>query len=73
MALMLLEKTAIENIRRRFSCRKYLEEPIPPEKREKLAAFIASLPTGPFGAQANFHLVAATQADRHALKDLGTC
>ncbi len=69
---MLLEKTIVESIRQRFSCRKYLEEPIALEKRQNLEAFIANLPKGPFGAQASFALVAANESDHNALKDLGT-
>jgi len=69
---MVLEKTVVDSIRQRFSCRKYLDEPIAPEKRQKLIAYIASLPQGPFGGQASFHLVSANETDRSALKDLGT-
>ena len=69
---MRLEKTVVDSIRQRFSCRKYLEKPISPEKRQKLDAFIANLPPGPFGAQAKFALVAANESDRSALKGLGT-
>jgi len=69
---MLLEKSVVECIRQRFSCRKYLEEPIPLEKRRGLISCINSLPAGPFGGLADFHLVAADENDRSALKDLGT-
>jgi nitroreductase len=59
-------------IRRRFSCRSYLEIPISAEKRRSLSAFIDALPAGPFGGQPRFHLVAAEQEDSRALKGLGT-
>lgn len=59
-------------IQQRFSCRAYLETPIPAEKRQKLQAFISALPAGPFGGQPHFHLVAADHEDSHALKNLGT-
>lgn len=69
---MLPTKPITEIIRQRFSCRTYLEKPIAAEKREKLQAFIHALPSGPFGGQAHFHLVAADKQDSRALKDLGT-
>ena len=69
---MILEKTVVECIRQRFSCRKYLEQPMPLETRWKLDRFIASLPAGPFGGRASFQLVAADETDRNALKTLGT-
>lgn len=59
-------------IRQRFSCRSYREEPIQEEKRQRLKDFITLLPPGPFGGQANIHLIAASQKDNQALKDLGT-
>jgi len=59
-------------IRRRFSCRTYLEEPISDEKRQKLQDFMQTLPAGPFGDLAHFQLIAARQQDSEALKDLGT-
>jgi hypothetical protein len=59
-------------IRQRFSCRTYLEKPISSEKRQKLEEFISTLSTGPFGGQASFHLLAASQQDSRALNDLGT-
>ena len=59
-------------IRRRFSCRKYLAQPIPAQTQDKLRHFLESLPPGPFGSPMRFQLVAATEKDRSDLKSLGT-
>ncbi|MBN1889718.1 MAG: hypothetical protein JW850_17105 [Thermoflexales bacterium] len=69
---MLYSKAITEIIRERFSCRTYLERPIDNEKRDKLAELAASTTTGPFGSQSRFKLLSATEADRQALKGLGT-
>ena len=69
---MLTTKPITDIIRKRFSCRTYLETPIPAEKRQNLRGFIESLPNGPFGGQPHFSLVAADKQDSRALKDLGT-
>jgi nitroreductase len=69
---MLTDKPVTDVIRQRFSCRKYLEQPIDTAKREKLQKFIDALNRGPFGGQAQFYLVAADKQDSHILKDLGT-
>jgi len=69
---MLATKPITDVIRQRFSCRSYLETPIPAGKRQKLHDFIDSLPRGPFGGTPHFHLVAADKQDSRALKDLGT-
>jgi hypothetical protein len=61
-----------EIIRRRFSCRRYLDQPIAAEKQQLLRDFIQSLPDSPFGSHPRFKLVAATQADTPALRGLGT-
>jgi nitroreductase len=59
-------------VRRRRSCRKYLEKPIAASTRRSLEAFLAANRGGPFGSQARLALVAATTEDRSALKGLGT-
>jgi nitroreductase len=59
-------------IRRRVSCRNYLDTPIRPEHRQQLENFLAESRSGPFGGRARFMLAAATPEDRNALKDLGT-
>jgi len=59
-------------IEQRFSCRSYLDKPIQEIHRQLLADFLKSQQTGPFGTQARFELIAATQDDRQSLKGLGT-
>jgi hypothetical protein len=46
-------------IRRWFSCRKYLSQPIPAQTQDKLRHFLEILPLGPFGSLMRFQLVAA--------------
>lgn len=69
---MTFTKPVTEIIKQRFSCRSYLNHPIKKETRQLLAEYAASVKTGPFGTQARFELVAATEQDRIALKNLGT-
>jgi nitroreductase len=59
-------------IRRRYSCRSYLERPIETVTREVLAQVLASFEAGPFGSRTRFGLVAATDNDRESLRGLGT-
>jgi nitroreductase len=59
-------------IRRRYSCRSYLERPIEAAIREALSEVLASLEAGPFGGRTRFGLVAATENDRKSLRGLGT-
>jgi hypothetical protein len=59
-------------IKQRYSCRTYDDMPIAEAKRQKLAGFMDSLETGPFGAPVRFKLIAASEEDRRALKGLGT-
>jgi len=61
-----------ELIRRRYSCRTYLPEPIAASQRRLLLAAITAGPVGPVGARARFALVAAAPGDASALKRLGT-
>jgi hypothetical protein len=65
-------KPITDLIKARFSCRRYLEEPIGEEERRQLAGFIATNSSGPFGSPARFELVTATDADGQALRGLGT-
>ena len=58
-----------ELIRRRYSCRTYLPEPIAASQRRLL---LAAITAGPVGARARFALVAAAPGDASALKRLGT-
>jgi hypothetical protein len=69
---MNLSRPVTELVRQRYSCRRYLESPIDAETRARLADFIAANPAGPFGSPTRFELVAAAEADRKALRGLGT-
>ena len=69
---MAFSKPLTELVQQRFSCRDYLKTPIDAEKQERLAEFIATNQTGPFGSPTRFELVAATEADRKALRGLST-
>jgi nitroreductase len=59
-------------IRRRRSCRHYLEKALAARERRPLEAFLAASHRGPFGGRTRLGLVAATEEDRTALKGLGT-
>jgi len=60
-------------IRRRYSCRRYLDAPIEEETRQRLAEFAASDTDGPFGrTPARFMLAVASEQERQALRGLGT-
>jgi hypothetical protein len=59
-------------VKRRYSCRTYVDRPIEATERQTLSEFLASLGAGPFGSRTRFSLVAATEKDRGSLKGLGT-
>jgi nitroreductase len=59
-------------IRRRFSCRKYLPQPIPAQTQDALRHCLESLPLGPFGSPTRFQLIAGTEQASSVLKGLGT-
>jgi nitroreductase len=65
-------KPITEIIRRRFSCRRYLETPIDEGTRQRLLDFMDTRQSGPFCSRPRFSLVAATEQDRSALRGLGT-
>jgi hypothetical protein len=69
---MVFTKPITELIKMRFSCRSYLELPIKEGTRRRLDDYTSSVKTGPFGSQLRYELVAATEYDRKALKNLGT-
>jgi nitroreductase len=69
---MFYSEPVTEIIRKRFSCRSYIEKPIAEEERERLSDYLSATGAGPFGAAVRFKLVAATDQDRKALKGLGT-
>jgi nitroreductase len=59
-------------IRKRFSCRTYLDRPLSSDARERLLDSMATLTTGPLGSTARFQLTAATDEDGDSLRGLGT-
>jgi hypothetical protein len=59
-------------IKRRYSCRSYLDRPIDATDRQTLSEFLTSLGAGPLGSHTRFSLIAATENDRESLKGLGT-
>jgi nitroreductase len=61
-----------ETITRRFSCRTYIDKPIPEEKRNMVEEFISANKIGPFKTTPRFHLIAASAEDHKSLKGLGT-
>lgn len=69
---MSYQKPIPEIIRERFSCRVYTGQPIGRGARQELADCCAASRGGPFGTNARFALVAATEEDRPALRGLGT-
>jgi hypothetical protein len=70
--MSLPSKPIVEIIPERFSCRTYLEQPIPAASLSQLQEYIHSLPAGPFGSRPRFKIVAATPDDPAALRGLGT-
>lgn len=65
-------KPISEIIRRRYSCRTYLERPIARALQLQVTEYAAALGPGPFGGLARFELVAAQEDDRKVLRQLGT-
>jgi hypothetical protein len=59
-------------ITRRFSCRKYLKQPIDSDRQQSLKASILELPAGPFGNIPRFELIAALEEDRRIIRGLST-
>ena len=65
-------KPAIELISQRYSCRTYQRRVLETEIQSKLGEIAASTGIGPFGHEARFELVAASEQDPHRLRSLGT-
>ena len=70
--MQLFDKSIIDIIMDRFSCRTFKETPIPSKTLDELQKFIDLNTTGPFGENHRFMIVSASQADSNALKGLGT-
>ncbi len=69
---MLAGASVTDLIDKRYSCRTYADTPIAAETQRTLETFLAAHNTGPFGSTVRLALIAATEADRLALKGLGT-
>lgn len=67
-----MDTSALDLIRRRYSCRRCLGKPIAAAARASLDAFLADRHTGPFGSRHRLALVAAAEGDAAALRGLGT-
>jgi len=66
-------KNSIDDIvKRRYSCRTYVNRPIEATDRQRLSEFLVSLGAAPLGSRTRFSLVAANENDRESLKGLGT-
>ena len=59
-------------ITQRFSCRTYIDQPIPEKQRNMLEEFISLNKIGPFKTTPRFQLIAASTEDHKSLKGLGT-
>ena len=67
-----LKSSIDEIVKRRYSCRTYVDWPLEATDRRALSEFLASLRAGPLESRTRFSLVAATENDRQSLKRLGT-
>ena len=66
------DRSIIEIITERFSCRTFKVSPIPEQTLEKLSDFIGDNQVGPYKENHRFKLIAAGQDDIDILKGLGT-
>jgi nitroreductase len=66
------EKSILDIISQRYSCRAYQDTAIEPSLQQHLMQFLEHLPFSPFGSQVRIKLVAARDHDRRELKTLGT-
>lgn len=69
---MFTQNSVTTLIRRRFSCRTYIEKPIEAKMHRQLERCLAGNTQGPLGTRVRFRLIAAKGAQHDALKDLGT-
>ena len=69
---MVYTESVVAIIKKRFSCRSYVEEALQPHERDLLAELLSQSTTGPLGTRTRFALAAATGEDWSTLKGLGT-
>ncbi len=67
-----MEDEILKSIEKRYSCRRYREQPLERHHRIALERFLASHVRGPLGSELRLELLAATEEDRSSLKGLGT-
>jgi nitroreductase len=67
-----VERATTELITERFSSRTYLPKPIDPPVLEPLTDALSADTAGPFGSQARFLLIVASEREPDLLKGLGT-
>ncbi len=72
MSLLPFDNPVTEIIQQRYSCRAYNKTPITAEQTGQLAAFAATITSGPLGARLRFELAVALAHDPKALRGLGT-
>lgn len=69
---MLFQKSVMEIIPKRYSCRSYQSTPIVAGIQRRLQQFIEAIQAGPMGTPVRFKLLATTGNDRRSLRGLGT-
>lgn len=69
---MKYSRPVTELIKRRSSWRSFLDTPIDENIKQRLIDYLSACTAGPFGTQARFSLITASDEDRDALKGLGT-
>ncbi|MBF0119128.1 MAG: nitroreductase [Desulfobacterales bacterium] len=69
---MFFSLQVVELIKKRYSCRTYLNKPIEEDKKDILKSYLSSVKTAVFNTNLRFGLITATEEDRNALKGLGT-
>lgn len=72
MTVSAFSEEILDVISRRYSCRKYVSEPLRGHHREAIEQFLERKKTGPFGTKLRFLLLAQEEQDNSALKGLGT-
>ncbi|NTU75786.1 MAG: hypothetical protein HGA86_06670, partial [Anaerolineaceae bacterium] len=66
------QTSIITIMRQRYSCRNYISSPLSEDLQGAITAYLQQLPAGPFQKPSRFELIASTDADRSALRGLGT-
>jgi len=67
-----VEPSWVASIKKRYSCRRYLDKPIEADVQTALSGFLGTDNLGPLGTKGRFQLIASTEEDAQSLKGLGT-